>query len=293
MKYKLLTVTVTYKPNIQTLYDFIKSYTIYNDLGDDSRLVIVDNSPTGTWDTAKTKELFDIDIISNPANTGFGAGNNLGFEAHKSDYVLFVNNDTEFTEPVFSKLISKFESTPGLGCVGIHQDGGAPSFFNRSESPLPKKEIRNRLRNGQFDPFNFFLSGAFLMLPSDVFISIGKFDPKIFMYCEESDLLNRLNAAGYTTEYVPELSFLHKVGSRKKMDEYLVGTVLSQSYCYFLKKHGYENHKHLFFSRRINYYKRIVYFMLLFNFKEVAKIIRIIKTETRIYKTYFHESTIL
>lgn len=49
MKYELLVVTVTYKPEISDLIKFIDSYERYNDLGKSSKLVIVDNSPTSFW----------------------------------------------------------------------------------------------------------------------------------------------------------------------------------------------------------------------------------------------------
>lgn len=287
IKYELLVVTVTYKPEISELIKFIDSYKRYNDLGKSAKLVIVDNSPTSFLDISRIKSKYpDVTIVENPNNPGFGASNNIGFKLFKSDYVLFMNNDTEFLEPIFNKSIAIFENNTKIGCIGIRQIGGL-SFFYRSESNVDKKELKRRLNAGLFDPVNFFLSGAFLMLRSSAFVDVGKFDTKFFMYCEESDLINRLLNKGYDVRYVPSMSFLHKVGHRKKLDEYLTGTVLSCSYCYYLKKYNYANHKKLYFSRYVRYYKRIIYFILRLDIKEVAKIIRIIKTSTCIYNDYF------
>ena len=287
MKYKLLVVTVAYKPNVSELYDFIDSFETYNDLGEDAKLVVVDNSPISFWNLSEAKEKYpNVTFVENPDNPGFGASNNIGFELFKSDYVLFINNDAEFIEPIFNKCIAVFRNNPKIGCIGIRQVGGL-SFFYRSESPLKRKELKKNLKNGLFDPVNFFLSGAFLMLRSSAFIKVGMFDPELFMYCEESDLINRLVKNGYDVQYISAMSFLHKVGNRKNLDEYLSGVVLSRSYCYYLKKYNYVNHKQLFFSRYVRYYKRIIYFILIFNFREVAKIIRIMKTSTRIYKEFF------
>ena len=250
-------------------------------------MVVVDNSPVDSWNISEARIKYpNVTFIENPGNPGFGAANNIGFDLFESDYVLFMNNDTEFVEPVFSKSISFFERNPKVGCIGIRQIGG-PSFFYRSESSLKKKELKRRLKAGLFDPVNFFLSGAFLMLRSSAFIEIGKFDPNFFMYCEESDLINRLEKRGYEVKFISTMSFLHKIGNRRKMNEDLVGTVLSHSYCYYLKKYNYENHEHLFFSRYVIYYKRIIYFAFMLDFKEVAKIIRIIKRSTEIYRSYF------
>lgn len=287
MKYKLLVVTVTYKPKTQELYDFINSYQKYNDLEGASKLVVVDNSPVSFWDVSAAKERYPfVDFYENPCNPGFGAANNIGFGLFESEYVLFINNDAEFIEPVFNKCIAQFENNQRLGCLGIRQVGGL-SFFYRSESSLKKKELKRRLKVGLFDPYNFFLSGAFLMLRSSAFVKVGMFDTKFFMYCEESDLINRLVINGYDVQHVSTMVFLHKVGNRKKINEYLAGTVLSRSYCYYLKKYNYVNHKHLFFSRYVMYYKRVIYFMLIFDFCEVAKIIRIMNTSARIYNEFF------
>lgn len=287
MGYKLLVVTVTYKPNVQELYDYIDSFTRYNDLGESAKLVVVDNSPASFWDVSGAREKYSaVEFHVNPDNLGFGVANNVGFSLFKSDYVLFMNNDAEFTEPVFGKCIALFENDSQLGCIGIGQVGCLP-FFYRSESTLKRKELKRRLKAGLFDPYNFFLSGAFLMLRGSAFEKVGKFDPRLFMYCEESDLINRLVKDGYVVRYIPTMSFLHKAGNRKKMDEHLTGEVLSRSYCYYLKKYKYANHKRLFFSRYKRYYKCIVYFLLAFDFKEVAKIVRIMKTSTRIYRENF------
>lgn len=290
MKYKLLVVTVTYKPKISELYDFIDSFERYNDLGDAVKLVIVDNSPASFLNVSEIQAKYsDVTIIEEPGNPGFGASNNIGFELFRSEYVLFMNNDTEFIEPVFSKCISIFKQNSNVGCIGIKQIGSL-SFFYRSESSLKKKELKKRLKVGLFDPVNFFLSGAFLLLRSSVFIEVGKFDPRFFMYCEESDLINRLVKNGNEVIYVPTISFKHKIRNRKKLDEYLTGTILSHSYCYYLKKYNYPNHKSLYFSRFLRYYKRIIYFAFKLDFKEIVKIIRIIKISTKIYKTYFPNS---
>lgn len=109
-QYKLLIITVTYKPNVKELTLFIDSYYKYNDLGNNSKLIIIDNSPTNSWEiTEFTQRYKDIDFILNPSNPGFGASNNIGFTKYKSEYTLFINNDVEFLEPLFTPLIKEFE----------------------------------------------------------------------------------------------------------------------------------------------------------------------------------------
>lgn len=107
---KLSVVTVTYKPNIAELKLFIDSFYKYNDLKEDAKLIIVDNSPCNFWDSSIILLQYpQITFIPNPSNPGFGASNNIGFEKYQSEYVLFINNDTEFLEPIFSNLIKEFQ----------------------------------------------------------------------------------------------------------------------------------------------------------------------------------------
>ncbi|MBR1631297.1 MAG: glycosyltransferase family 2 protein [Paludibacteraceae bacterium] len=211
-KYRLLVVTVVYRPNLAMLEDFVASYHRYNDMPDDTRLVVVDNSPRDDWDWKSFAQRHsEITYVANQDNIGFGAANNVGFRCHKSDYVLFVNNDVEFTEPVFGDVISLHEASPTVGCIGIRQTGGHPSYFRNLVAPA---DMDDRV----FDERYHFISGAFMMLKSPVFEQIGLFDERIFLYHEEFDLSQRLLRTGYHTMYVPDKTFLHKHQSTRKIN---------------------------------------------------------------------------
>lgn len=199
MRFRLVVVTVTYKPILEELSAFANSFLKYNDLGDAVKLVIVDNSPKSSWNIEKFNKAFSmITIIKNPTNLGFGAANNIGFELFESDYVLFMNNDTEFIQPVFRSLIKICESNNRIGCIGIHQLGGAPSFF-------PKMTAPKNIDNNHFDDSYHFISGAFMFFRSSAFKECGMFDSNLFLYFEEFDISIRLREKGFCTKYVSKL----------------------------------------------------------------------------------------
>ena len=179
MKYKLVVVTVTYNPIIAELHAFVNSFMKYNDLGEYAKLVVIDNSPESSWDIKLFKKQYPmIAFIENPQNPGFGAANNIGFELFESDYVLFMNNDTEFIQPVFRSLIKICESNNRIGCIGIHQLGGAPSFF-------PKMTAPKNIDNNHFDDSYHFISGAFMFFRSSAFKECGMFDSNLFLCINE------------------------------------------------------------------------------------------------------------
>lgn len=260
-KVKLSVVTVTYKPAIEELILFIDSFYKYNDLGDEAKLIIVDNSPIDSWNkNVIINKYKDVILIENPSNPGFGASNNMGFHKLICEYVLFINNDVEFTESVFSKIIKRINENPRIGCAGIHQLGGAPSFFKKFDSP---SNISNKVFNDKYH----FISGAFMFFKSNIFEECGCFDKNIFMYLEEYDISRRLIEKGYVTIYIPNISFLHKVGERKteKKENNIYGI---DSYYYICKKYKINPRKY-FSSKR--FYLLIIYFILKLNFSEAFK----------------------
>lgn len=274
------------------LIEFINSFLKYNDLSDDAKLVFVDNSDINYRNIENLVSKFSqIDYISSPKNIGFGAANNLGADLYDSQYFLFINNDVEFIEPIFIKLINLFNLRPKCGCIGIKQIGNSPSFFVRQESEVKysKKQISKFVRYNQEI---HFLSGAFLFFKAEIFYEIGKFDSNIFIYFEEADMLNRMIRLGYNSYFEEKLCFLHKVGDRKKSNEQL-SKLGSNSFCYYLKKYNIENKIGILKNRTILRRKKQLYFLLKLNFKEVLKLERIINYEKQLFFDYFKDAELL
>lgn len=277
-KNKLVIVTVTYNPDIEELDLFIQSFFKYNDLDDCARLVVVDNSPESNDSCKRIVSKYSaVSYVPNPSNPGFGASNNIGFHEYDSDYVLFINNDVEFTEPVFRNIIRIMEADESIGCVGIHQTGGAPSFFVKITAP-------KMVSMEKFNEFHHFISGAFMFFKSSVFKMIGEFDERLFMYYEEFDISERLIKANYHTIYCPQFSFLHKAAGRRIMNEFasLKG---SESLAYICKKYGIDPTAKTN-SDICRWRKFQVYHLLKFNFKEVLKLQRIINSRKRIIEKF-------
>lgn len=282
MKLKLIVVTVTYLSAPNELRLFIDSFDKYNDLNEQAKLIIVDNSPYTYHDIENLIKRYNhIDYIPNPSNPGFGASNNIGFKQYNSDYVLFINNDVEFIEPVFKKIISVHENDSKLGCIGIHQCGGSPSFFKKFNAP-PHTTIKKFI-----DQYHF-ISGAFMFFKSDVFKKCGCFDEKIFMYLEEFDISTRLIQNGYHTMYCAQYSFLHKVGNRRIVNRKAWISV-TNSFCYICTKYGI-NQKKYFSSQRL--YKLLIYHLLRLNFKQVKEAVVTIRNRKQILKSYTQKLSI-
>jgi len=175
-------------------------------------------------------------------------------------------------------LIKEFEKDISLGCIGIHQKGGAPSFFQKMTAP-PNTKL------DKFDQKIHFISGAFMFFKSQIFIEIGMFDPKLFMYFEEFDLSERLLSKGYKTIYLDKYHFLHKAGHRTEQNEFAAQKG-SDSFCYICKKYQLNyKQKNQAYIKRMR--KMIIYNLLVLNIKEVLKLRRIINYRKKVIKENF------
>lgn len=240
MKYKVVLVTVTYKANLTEVAQCLKSIDFYNDIGSELKIVVVDNSPpTESIPIEFQKNFPDVSFVFAPENKGFGYSNNIGASLFDSDYLLFFNNDTELVQPVFTKLIAEMEADSSVGCIGIKQECGNPSFFRRPEAFVPYWRMKKDIKNDRYNNREYFMPGAFMFFRTACFFEIGKFDENIFMYYEEPDICNRVQAYNYKVNYNKALTFNHKTGSRHSFSKQTYQVMLT-SYFYYMKKYKYD-----------------------------------------------------
>jgi len=175
------------------------------------KVIVVDNaSPDGNAAMVAT-EFPDVQLIRNPRNDGFGAGCNIGAAAATGEYLLFVNSDVLFHGNPVPAMLDVFRDHPDAGIVGCglkNPDGSTqPTGFRFPGvalrfiqlSGLKRLIIRlsPRIRERNEPLYRAeIVSGAFFMIRSDLFRSIGGFDSGFFMYVEDADLCMRVARQG-------------------------------------------------------------------------------------------------
>ncbi len=251
-------VTVTYKPDFQMFDEFLKSFRKYNDLGSEAVLYVVDNSPIDSWNSDYFRKKYpEVTFISNPDNPGFGASNNLGASISNSEYILFVNNDVEFCECIFKRIIDIVSKVGNFGCATIYAYGGSPSVFIKPD--------RKKTLDDKYNEVDYYLSGAFLFFKRQVFDNIGQFDSNLFMYFEEYDISERLLAKRYKSLYIDSLSFIHKTGNRR-VSSLATYKNLITSGRYLSKKYDVKFRKQYFLRGPLKF---LLYDLIKLNFKLV------------------------
>ncbi|MGQ9595803.1 MAG: glycosyltransferase family 2 protein [Thermoproteota archaeon] len=155
-------------------------------------------------------------------NYGFAMGNNIGYKYTNpcSEFIFFLNNDTEMEEDCLEKIVKRMEQDPSIGAAQpkirsmmnrkkIDAVGGIVDYYGRTWH-----RGFNEYDYGQYDSVSetFYAQGAAITLRRSIIEKIGLFDPAYFIYYEETDLCWRIWLAGYRIVLVPEAVVYHYGG---------------------------------------------------------------------------------
>jgi N-acetylglucosaminyl-diphospho-decaprenol L-rhamnosyltransferase len=194
--------------------------------------IVVDNASTDrSLDGLESLDL-PLTIIRNSENKGFGVACNQGAAIRNSDYILFLNPDTRLFKEAIDKAVSfiKNSADEKIGVVGIQlvdSQGKIQRNCARFPSPLNfwcsilgiDKVIKNRFTSYLMTEWNHettqavdHVIGAFYLIGSDIFRSVGGFDESFFVYFEDLDLSYRLNQQGFSSYYLADVRSFHKGG---------------------------------------------------------------------------------
>lgn len=211
-------------------------------------IVVDNNSVDGSVDAITDLGFKDISIIKNKVNKGFGAANNQGINNANSRYVLLLNSDTIIQDNVLAKMITYMDKHPKTAvssCALLNKDGsiqGTGGFFPTISrvfswmffiEDIPYADVLIKPFHpihGQsflYDGTKFYkksrsldwVTGAFMMVRTDILQSVGGFDEDYFMYTEEVDLCYRIKKLGWNVDYVSEESIVH-LGSASSTKEF-------------------------------------------------------------------------
>jgi N-acetylglucosaminyl-diphospho-decaprenol L-rhamnosyltransferase len=170
--------------------------------------VVVDNaSGDGSADFVEASYPW-VELVRSPGNIGFGRGCNLGFERVRTPYVLIHNPDAVIDREAIHVLLGFVESRPEAGVVApsvVYGDGAIQKVgmmttpaslwrgaFGRSEAIPGARPVAPGTAAFRTD----WVCGAMMLMRSELYRRLGGFDPRFFLYFEETDLLRRAMGEG-------------------------------------------------------------------------------------------------
>ncbi len=153
-------------------------------------------------------------VIANARNEGYGRANNIGVAAAETPYVLIVNPDLELGRGAATALLAGAERYPDAGMLAprIVEPSGRIFLQPRSLLSPPHLNRSGTMAIPEGDACLPFLSGACLLIRRELFITLGGFDPAIFLFYEDDDLCRRMRDAGHALVHVHEAEARHGRG---------------------------------------------------------------------------------
>jgi len=178
------------------------------------RLIVTLNCPgeTFSFERAPTHRL-QLLIIRNRAKLGFGANHNQAFKHCVTPWFAVLNPDLSLPTDVFTPMIDiAIERGAALTAPQVINSEGAEEDsirWNLTPWSLIKRRMgcpgESNLTDGRFRWF----AGMFYLVDSRAYRTIGGFNTKYFLYCEDYDLCARMHLAGQLVQFVPEISVVH------------------------------------------------------------------------------------
>jgi N-acetylglucosaminyl-diphospho-decaprenol L-rhamnosyltransferase len=216
--------------------------------------VVVTDNDSGDGTAEYVREHFPwVKLVPAGGNLGFGRGCNLGFECVGTRYTLFLNPDATLTQNALETLLDFMESRPRVGMCApaIREADGTMQVAG--VLPTPAGIVRDAIGLGGYpamreiqigdEPFRTnWLCGAILLVRSEVFRALKGFDPRFFLYFDETDLCRRFMDEGFELWAVGAALAEHEcAASTNELGMPMVHQCISEHYYrsryYYLTKH--------------------------------------------------------
>jgi glycosyltransferase involved in cell wall biosynthesis/GT2 family glycosyltransferase len=205
----------------------------------DATVTVIDNASSD--ESAAIARRAGAHVVVNETNTGFAAAANQGVRLGHHELVLLLNPDAELGPDTLASLVQALEADPGLAVVSprlVRPDGteervGWP--FPSAAGAWREALGLHRLRPTA-EPAGFVIGACFLVRRAQ-FEQVGGFDPRFWLYAEESDLCRRLHDAGWRVGVVDAARATHVGGASSTGIEAVTSEHFARGAELFVRKH--------------------------------------------------------
>lgn len=177
---------------------------------------------------------FPCMLVRLERNMGYAAACNRGAAATSAPLLFFLNNDIDFSDDFIAPLASALEEQPECGLIGPALRfpdgrfqlswGERPGMVAEARERTRQRESRRgggphyarreaESRNGREVDW---VTGAAMLMPRDLFETLGGFDEGYFFYFEDVDLCARVRAAGRRVRYEASVPLIHFGGGSQR-----------------------------------------------------------------------------
>lgn len=192
--------------------------------GPDAEVIVADNA-SSDGSVELLKDSFPtVRTMIFSRNHGFTGGYNRALMELQAEYFILLNSDIEVEGDWLGPLTDWMDSHPGCGICApkLHSladrkmfeyAGAAGGYIDKYGYPYCRGRVMKMVEEdrGQYDTPEdvFWVSGACLMIRSELYRRLGGLDEKFFAHMEEIDLCWRAQLLGYSVTVVPESTVYH------------------------------------------------------------------------------------
>lgn len=184
------------------------------------RLLVVDGaSPDGSGE--RLAERFGAErVLRLPENRGYAGGMNAGLERWLArdgpEYAVLLTQDARLAPTALARMVDAMERTPSAAIVGpvVRERGAAGRILSAGRVLEPRSARERHLpRPRSGTPYAVDgVDGCCMLLRRSAVRELGGFDPRYFMYFEETDLCQRARDRGWTVLVAPDAGARHSAG---------------------------------------------------------------------------------
>lgn len=237
-----------------------------------AEILVVDNASTdGSAEMVEqdfAQSRVPVRLIRSATNLGFGGANNRAIKEARGKYAVLLNSDAFLHPGSLGRAIEHMESNPAAGLGGarlVGRDGSWQPSARRFHSiwrdalvmtgisaRFPSSRLLSPLDRSWGDSNRTvavdWVPGAFWIVRREAIEKAGLFDPRFFLYYEETDLCRRVKSAGFDVLYCPDVVVTHLGGESSRQLETPGSAGSSRStlwrmrstLLYYRKHHGWQ-----------------------------------------------------
>ncbi|MCR9258131.1 MAG: glycosyltransferase family 2 protein [Pseudomonadaceae bacterium] len=259
IEYRAVTIVIVSYQSFATILSTLSSvFRCYSEgLAD---CVVVDNSSTDGTQALIRKHAPWAQFIEANENLGFARGCNLGAQRVETPYTLFLNPDAEIEPVALQAMLEFIEASENIGIVGpatICKPNGCTEVLQMTgpiptpRSVLPPKvakafgeDLVKPIYPGD-SPFQTgWVCGAVFLIRTDLLQRLQGFDPRFFLYWEETDVCLRAAEAGFEVWAMGSAVAYHVAGASSKEDMNKINGCIARHYyqsrrLFMLKHYGW------------------------------------------------------
>lgn len=194
--------------------------------------IVVDDGSHDDTAAAVRRRHPQVEVLRNPAPTGFSRAVNRGLREAAGELVLLLNSDTRVEPGSLGRLAAAFRNEPDLGIGGarlVYPDGRHQWCHGREPDLLwffllgsgwsrrPwrwrwYRRLRRRYDRADARRPTGWVAGAALAVRRAVIEGIGGLDEDFVVYAQDLDLCARARQAGWRVAFLPGVRVIHHHG---------------------------------------------------------------------------------